>query len=702
MLKKYCFLLLLLLPAVQTAVAQIPLTGNRLACEGIMPQRLEQKLSDKKNHPLKSLYHAGLIVYGSKVNRYLDTILDRLLAKEPALRNELTVLVTLFPKVNAYADSEGFLFVNVGLIAQTSSEAEIAFVLSHEIAHYVLRHKVPSKQDARQNVYIEHHRHSREEETEADRTGMERFFAASPYSFSAIDGTFDVMQYAHLPFDNLPFDRSYVEADCYRFPERSFPKNIRPVNTREDYLDTLSTHPNTAKRRQYMQRMAENRSDEGRMRFVQDWALFEEIRHLCRMECLHLWLLRHQFASAYYNAYLLEKLAYQPEIYRQRLHNIMAVALYGIAKHKYDGLNSEIVPRNEETEGEAYAFVYFVRHITQHEMAVLALRKLWQIRQQQPDNKDLDNICKDLTREIIAKSGWTIDRFSDYPMGANIDSAVNADTATLPSASNPPVATGKYGNIKQTTAMGSKVKPSSDFQTVHYMLADLKQDSAFMVFFRQREHEVEDDAVLRRLEPSFPKLADVSLAIEPPICLYRRRLDYDLRRSDALRKRLQTMIASTVKKWDLSHVFVGKTGTTLLSSEQYNAQIRYKQWLNYVIYGMDAGVLPYYMPDWDMIAPEAGYLLLTKVYMRTRARFNYIKIQNAALSVLCLPVLPFTLAQLVLERKDASVFFVLINLQDGKAEAIERFAIDRSHCTESHVHAFVYDCLYQMKKGGKR
>jgi predicted Zn-dependent protease len=125
---------------------------------------------------------------------------------------EFTVLDT--PEtVNAFALPGGHIFVNSGLIRAVGSEAELASVLAHEVAHVTLEH--PSQQLAAQvgvstlaqlalgndpgllqqlasgiaaQGYLA--AHSRDAEAEADETGL-GYLAAAGYSPKAMPRFFD-------------------------------------------------------------------------------------------------------------------------------------------------------------------------------------------------------------------------------------------------------------------------------------------------------------------------------------------------------------------------------------------------------------------------------------------------------------------------------------------------------------------------------
>jgi len=76
----------------------------------------------------------------ASVERYIDAIGRRLVAVAPGPKFPYQFRVANLSDVNAFALPGGFLYVNRGLIETTRTEAELAGVLAHEVAHVALRH----------------------------------------------------------------------------------------------------------------------------------------------------------------------------------------------------------------------------------------------------------------------------------------------------------------------------------------------------------------------------------------------------------------------------------------------------------------------------------------------------------------------------------------------------------------------------------
>ena len=74
------------------------------------------------------------------VDRYLNQIIGKLAAKAPGARYPYAIKAVNASEINAFALPGGPMYVNRGLFEAARSEAELAGVLAHEMAHVALRH----------------------------------------------------------------------------------------------------------------------------------------------------------------------------------------------------------------------------------------------------------------------------------------------------------------------------------------------------------------------------------------------------------------------------------------------------------------------------------------------------------------------------------------------------------------------------------
>lgn len=135
-----CFLvtaLLLALVAV-TGCSTSDATGRRFFNGGLTLDR-EQAIG-REQHLQMIEFFGGRYDEKPDLNRYVQSLGDFLIqtSETPNQNFTFTLLDTLV--VNAFALPGGYVYVTRGLLALANSEAELAGVLAHEIAHVTARH----------------------------------------------------------------------------------------------------------------------------------------------------------------------------------------------------------------------------------------------------------------------------------------------------------------------------------------------------------------------------------------------------------------------------------------------------------------------------------------------------------------------------------------------------------------------------------
>ena len=701
-MKKLLFFIILwigLLSGIQAQSKWDEYTG--IESEGVMPQSLQDIFAKEAKTPediyLKSLCESGKIVYGSLLNRYLDVIMDNLLKNNRQLRNSLSVFVVKSPIVNAYTMNQGFIFVNVGLLAQITNEAELAFILAHEIVHITEKHYIEPPKTVNLYSYLQYHNRSREQENEADRYALERYYATSRYSYKAMESAFDVLQYGYLPFDEIPFKRSLVETDFYSFDDSYFLDNVKPIRNREDYIDTLSTHPNILKRRNVVQSVIALRNDDGRNAFVQSEALFEEVQTLSRLECIHQYLTRHDYGNAYYNAYVLTEV--MPN--NKYLRNAMAIAVYGLNKHRQEGALREVLPRSNAIEGEKQQVYHFFEKMTKQEFNMLAIRLLWDAYKRSSNNKTLLLMCEDAIKDMLTRNKLGLNDFSDYGMGMEIveDSmTVAIDTLSLAGQN-------KYSRIKSTSAT-TKIKPDQKFKTVNYMLVDIKQDVDFVELVERIKNDTEDGEILNVLQlvNQFNIGNNKLLILDPSYRFMTKKTSTAIKKTLSGKKKLVRTIEKSAKNLDISTSQLSKKQLANFDTEEYNQYCKLMDWLEDV-YSFNGSMVFYHNAGMDDVADDMNcqYAIVTSAVVRHGEFFTYGKIQDIILSIgLCPVVSPVYLVQFLLPSKTSETGCAIIEIGTGEIVYSKSQTVRNSASYEAFINAFIYDCLYEVKKGGKK
>ena len=402
-----------------------------------------------RDRVLEASYHInrltsnGRILYGDPITRMVERIADTLLKDYPGLRGELRFYTVKSSSVNAFATGQGMIFVTTGLVAQVENEAQLAYVISHEIVHYYRKHNMEvltrriknSDDEAEQMAnFLKYHYRSREMENEADSLGLRLFYIGSPYDKRVTDGVFDVLQYAMLPFDEVPFDTTYFNSPYYRLPSHYFLEKVAPISSRDDYPDSLSTHPNIKKRRARTGDILSHY--EGGSAFVVTTPdEFVHLQGLARFECIRQNLIYSNYTRAFYDCYVLQR-QYPNNAFLARS---MAQALYGIAMYKTYYNTNSIVGNYRQYEGEVQQVYYLFSKLTAAEATLVAMREVWKMHRLYPDDPQLSAMGRDLLLALRDKHSLSRASF-----------AATYDTATVGVGSQQTAMTNqKYARIRQ-------------------------------------------------------------------------------------------------------------------------------------------------------------------------------------------------------------------------------------------------------------
>lgn len=292
----------------------------------------ESRLAQIDSRREKSLYEAweeqlgsvqekvenGYVLSDPRFDRYLDKILQNILDKNPGLPpSEIRVLLARYPWPNAVSMGEGTLLLNIGLIPHLENESQLAFVICHEIAHYVLNHaddalrkrlavlesKTTQKQikqisrtdygarakavELIRELSYDSRRHSRTFEAQADSMALE-LLIRSPYDARETLACLAIL-------DNIDEEKAVNIDIAARFDSKEIPFNPEWLKVeqsvfgqadikREFDKDSLKTHPDCAHRIQLLAPRLEKYSETGKSLNPQGEVTFATFSTTCEFE----------------------------------------------------------------------------------------------------------------------------------------------------------------------------------------------------------------------------------------------------------------------------------------------------------------------------------------------------------------------------------------------------------------------------------
>jgi predicted Zn-dependent protease len=271
------------------ASSQVSKDFERLTCSGPVPDDFLQLFDQKYREQLKAnkeqndfrnssakkysafstfatelLLKSGKAIYGDTITQYAQGICDYILGK-----NDLPLNIRVYSVrseiVNAYSAPQGIIFLTHGLLSRLESEHQLAFIISHEIGHYVKNHSVekfkeferlkkdrPKSSDI-DDLVLNNLQFSRKTEEQADREGCKLYVNAG-YDAQYVYSAFDVLKNSsQLPsFYDHPFN--ITTAFGIGIPEHLILSEIDSINDTDDEHAAWRSHPTIESRKREIER----------------------------------------------------------------------------------------------------------------------------------------------------------------------------------------------------------------------------------------------------------------------------------------------------------------------------------------------------------------------------------------------------------------------------------------------------------------
>jgi beta-barrel assembly-enhancing protease len=374
-------------------------------------QKVIKEVKVSSSYALNRLFGSGKILFNDPLTNYVNKVADNLLAHNPTLRSKVKFYVAKSSVVNAFSYMDGTIIVNLGLIAQCTNEAQLAFLLAHEVVHVKNSHTIKevieeikaskSKEDyddySKSEKLIMKSVYNKDQEKEADFEGFE-IYKKSPYATENIDNFFDVLRYDYLPIDEVPFDFSFFEFEHFKLPIKFKAEKLNPIGPMAAKYDEAAyeddaTHPSTTIRKTIITREVQKNNNNGKT-YIQSKDKFEEIRDIARFEVSYLLYLNHQFSASIYNSYVMLK-KYPNNLY---LTKLVAMSLEKIGETKYTGQLGEFSPKLSEIEGESYRLFYLMDKMEENPnwLYTTATAYVAEMLLKYPEDKDFKRILRNL------------------------------------------------------------------------------------------------------------------------------------------------------------------------------------------------------------------------------------------------------------------------------------------------------------------
>ncbi len=410
----------------------------------------EKVFIEGTNYAIDEILHSGLLIYGDEISSYVSEIANKLLQNEGDLRSKLRFYTIKSNAANAFSTDQGIVFVTTGLIAQLTSEAQLAYVLAHEIAHYTEKHVVETfdwkTQNGRQNDRIERlSQYSKEKEFEADKIGIHMYNDAG-YSVDEIFSTFDVLMYSYLPFDEIEFPFTYFNSSQIFVPSSLFPTKKYEIKAEEDYDDENSSHPNIKKRKEAAEKEIGTISNWQNAEQFLGIDRFNQVRNIARFESVRSDIIDASYGNAMYSVFLLEK-DFPNSIYLKRMK---AQIWLNMMLYKSENMSAKMLDKTSEYEGESAAIHFFLKKLNREGMMTMALRQIHDLHTANLNDTEISAIYTRFVKEVSNDDKFKIESFSkkSFSEAANDFIMSQSDTNKIILKDTIVKSTSKYDRIK--------------------------------------------------------------------------------------------------------------------------------------------------------------------------------------------------------------------------------------------------------------
>jgi hypothetical protein len=348
-------------------------------------QKEKAQFYQESQYYINQLLLSGKVLFNDPLSNYVSKVGNHLLQNYPEIQSEVRFYVVKSPSVNAFASNSGIILVNIGLLARLENEAQLAFILCHEISHYIHQHpleiylkaqKLNGNQEGfmrkvpPEDILLERNNHSREKELEADHEGL-NLFLRSNYNLTAIETVLDLLNSSNQTFANHDFRIEFFESGFFTFPREYFPEDLETIDFQiiPDNIDHKG-HPDPQSRRDSLAvRLKAISQTKERYDWMVSQPEFYTVRQIARFENSYLFLSQKKYELAIYNSYLLLK-EFPESFY---LKKIITQSLYGLTKYANAGQFWDVHQSYDLNPGGIQPLLYLFEKLPVKELNIISI-----------------------------------------------------------------------------------------------------------------------------------------------------------------------------------------------------------------------------------------------------------------------------------------------------------------------------------------
>lgn len=320
-----------------------------------------KEFSTSTEFTLKEIFTSGNIYFNDPFTPYVRSVADSLLKGLPQKPN-VRIYVSRYSNPNATAWQDGTLIVNVGLLSRLENEAQLAFIIGHEIAHYVEQH--PYRAFVNRTDVTNEGKHenfkiqtsfSVDQEMQADNKGIEWLMGAGYSGMEAIKA-FGLLFDSHVDSFNII---KHLSSDSYQLTEAQLcMKSQYLAYKSSSYANPdkiLQKNEITQRLNRLKQRIPQVKFDKTQ-KFKQPESLFNEIVTLAQFEQVENSFTNSNFLkSIYYSIILLDRYPTNKYLRSKVAENLHSICVYN-EKNAFDRIFFDIKQIDDDNYAKICCF----------------------------------------------------------------------------------------------------------------------------------------------------------------------------------------------------------------------------------------------------------------------------------------------------------------------------------------------------------
>ncbi len=383
----------------------------------------------------RGLHKTGIINFNSKATKYLNDIKSNLLSNYPKASQQIRVYVTYNPALNAMATINEKIYVNVGLLARVKNEAQLAFIMAHELMHIINMHSVEQYKAIKKEVknvqqsnvsrkadQIELFKHtmSIQHELEADADGFHLFLSAGYNPKEAYEAlrilesadeeliqkqvSHEILRIREGVYDSLLLS---IKNNDLKDVESKKPTIIGVKDSDSEEVEELSTHPEVKQRLEKINELIkEFGKNPPTATYKISQALFEEIK----LASLKIVNSSYNQSSDFGGAFLIySNLLLEGQKTEDVLHHY-CYAIFGIIHDRKFKFNYNF---NASMSHEDSVFVTFYRKNDLNSLSLWGLNALYSVRTEQ-NRATIDKFATKISQLIKGDERIKPEDFKDF------------------------------------------------------------------------------------------------------------------------------------------------------------------------------------------------------------------------------------------------------------------------------------------------